>query len=87
MVTKPEPLPKELADGLENWILPKVKEAYGKGTELLVDPKTGASYTDHSFEIADFFKAIHQECPEAITRMLEAGAAAYVKAPEDDDHA
>ena len=78
----PTPLEPEIADALEEWVEVLMKEASGPGSEGVFVHKDGRRVSDVSFNIADVFSAIYRVTPEAVARMLQAGAAQYIRGPK-----
>lgn len=74
-------LEQEIADALEAWVITIMSEGRGPGLQVEIVTHQGKTQ-DNSWGISDVFKEIYRLCPDAISRMLQAGAAAYIKSEE-----
>ena len=83
MTTPNTRLEPEIAEALEKWLLVMMREQRGSGHELVVYKGTERKI-DNSYTMTDVFTAINEVCPDAIARLLQAGAAAYITQDKDD---
>lgn len=79
----PEPLGPQVIFALQEWVTLEMKEGTGPGIEGVFVSKTGEKI-ETSYDLGDFFEAINRGAPDAIARMLQAGAAAFIKDTADD---
>ena len=75
MVTILEP---EIAAALEAWAIVFMSERVGKGTEVTVTASNGR-VVDNSWDFQEFFTELYLLCPDAVARMLQAGAAGFIR--------
>ena len=66
-------LDPEIVTAIDTWLLVAIHERRGPGREVDAEHE--------GFGIEDFLNVLNAVCPEAITRMLQAGAAAYIDIP------
>jgi len=69
---------QKIADALEEWALAQMRERAGRGVEGVFVTDAGKEM-DTTYAMADFFVMLYEVAPEAITRMLKAGGARYLK--------
>ena len=67
----------DVAAAIQNWIGVQMHERRGPGKER------PGGYEGYSF--ADMLDVLDAVCPDAIVRMLQAGASAYLSTPADTD--
>lgn len=72
-------LEPDIAEALENWVITMMKERTGPGMDGQFVTKNGLRVYDVSFKISDVFTAINDAAPDAIARMLQAGAAKFIR--------
>ncbi len=75
-VERPWQLAPEIADAIEQWMTAAIHERRGPG-------KAHGNLDLEGYLFAEFLEVINEACPEAITRMLKAGAAAYIDDGEE----
>ena len=69
---------QRIAQALEAWALAQMHERAELGIEGVFVTGTGETL-DATYAMEDFFLMLYEVAPEAITRMLKAGAARYLK--------
>ena len=67
----------DVAAAIQNWIGVQMHERRGPGKDR------PGGYEGYSF--ADMLDVLDAVCPDAIARMLQAGASAYLSAPADTE--
>ena len=67
----------DVAAAIQNWIGVQMHERRGPGKDR------PGGYEGYSF--ADMLDVLDAVCPDAIARMLQAGASAYLSAPAETD--
>lgn len=70
ILPEPDPLRQEVIDAIETWMAAKIREAKGPG-----NPHDDGS---QGWLFADFLQVIYDHCPDAVARMLQSGASAYL---------
>jgi len=74
----PAQLEPEVADALEAWLTALLKERSGRGVEGVFISNTGRKI-DTTYDMVAMFEAVYEVAPDAIARMLQAGAAGFIR--------
>jgi hypothetical protein len=72
----------EITNALLAWVNMLMKENTGPGVDVVVMSNNVRWKLDVSYDMTDFFEAINRAAPDAIARMLQAGAAAFIREDE-----
>jgi len=74
-----EQLHPDLASAVADWIIVIMAERKGKGIDVY---QSNGQKLDNSWVLDDLITELHNVCPDVVGRMLQAGAAAYIKETE-----
>ena len=72
-------LDPDLASAVADWIIVFMSERRGHGVDAY---GANGKKMDNSWVLDDLITELHQKCPDVVGRMLQAGAAAFIKETE-----